>query len=179
MSTRNTHLCTRCGWSGRGPRHPSCNYMAALVGPPNIQVVYQDTETRERAPLRPAKAGDAGMDLYNASRKTVVIQPNETVRIPAGIRIKLPDGYVGLVRPRSSTFLGRGLLVIEGTLDAGYTGPLCSTVYNPGFRGLVEVGPWERLAQLVVVEHHHNSVEMVEELPETERAATGFGSSGK
>lgn len=131
--------------------------------------------------MKYAMPGDCGIDLYNAQDGPVVVAPHESVEIPAGIRIKVPEGYCGFIRPRSSTFFKRGLLVIEGIIDSGYTGPLFMHVYNPALNGRdfpVVVQPWERVGQLVIAAAPQFEIVQVDELPITIRGAHGFGSTG-
>ena len=146
-----------------------------------ILAYYEPGVDQERIPMGPARPGDAGMDLCNAAGKEIIIEPGRSARIPAGIRVKVPTGYVGLIRPRSSTFTRRGLLVVESSIDEGYTGPLFVIVWNPSMDGAnvpVVVQPWERLGQLMVVPYHPLLIDVVEVMPETERGSMGFGSSG-
>lgn len=136
----------------------------------------------------PAKPGDAGIDLHNAGGP-IRVEPGCSVQVPAGVAVKVPEGWVGFIKSRSSTFFKRGLFVIEGVIDSGYTGPLYSFVWNPGLNGrreAIEIQPWERLSQLVVVPHlpYHGDADegegicRVEQLPDTVRGGTGFGSTG-
>lgn len=139
--------------------------------------------------FKPAKPGDAGIDLYNASPKPIVVPLGRAIAIPSGICVKVPEGWVGMIKARSSTFMKKGLFVVDGVIDAGYTGPLYTVVWNPGLvsphwedglsaTGPVVVEPGERVSQLVVVPHHSNLVIEVEDMPVTERGSSGFGSTG-
>lgn len=132
--------------------------------------------------LRYAKAGDGGIDLYYCGEKQIVLNVGESINVPAGLSIKIPDGYVGLIRGRSSTFTRRGLFVVHNTIDSGYTGPLFSTVWCPGLNGKREaevINPWERLSQIIIVPYLNTKIRQVDELPVTLRASSGFGSSGR
>lgn len=151
---------------------------------PQVLVKYDSPEVQQYAPFRPSKPGDSGCDLANASGGTLMVAPHKSVEVPAGISVKVPEGYVGLVRPRSSTFARRGLLVVEGIIDSGYTGPLFTHVWNPALNGEdkpVLIEPWERLGQLIVVPCISmvlGAVLVVDVLPKTKRGTTGFGSTG-
>ena len=137
--------------------------------------------SQSQIPLTSARPGDAGLDLCNASGGDVVIAVGRSVNIESGISVKIPNGYCGLIRPRSSTFGKRGLLVIASIIDEGYTGPLYSVVYKIGLEGNyspVVVGMWERLAQMIIIPYLPIDVQIVEELPSTERGVEGFGSTG-
>ena len=77
-----------------------------------------------------AKPGDAGADLYSIS--DLVLAPGERALVKTGIAIALPNGYVGLVHPRSGLGLKNGISVVNtpGTIDAGYRGEI-GVVYRP------------------------------------------------
>jgi dUTP pyrophosphatase len=125
---------------------------------------------------RRAYSGDAGSDLYTASNRLVM--PRTVNDVPTGIRARLPEGYYARIVARSSTFRNRGLLVVEGIIDNGYTGELFVCVYNPGQHSvLVEEG--ERLAQLILCPIVDVQFERVDSLGTTERGNRGFGSSGR
>lgn len=144
-----------------------------------LQVKYLNDHARE---LVVAKEGDCGLDLVNASGQDVVVPVGRSVEIEAGLAVKLPDGYCGFIRSRSSTFKKRGLFVIEGVIDSGYVGPLYTLVWNPGMNGNlhpVTVRAGERLSQLIVLPYARElDVSAVDDLPDTERGASGFGSTG-
>lgn len=127
------------------------------------------------------RKGDCGIDLQYIGDKPIVIRVGHCERLPAGISVKVPDGFCGFIRARSSTFVKRGLMVVEGVIDSGYTGPLYTMAYNPGMDGRlspITVRPGERLSQLIVVPFAHLSVVSVRSMPDTERGNLGFGSTG-
>jgi len=118
---------------------------------------------------------DAGLDLYAIGDTEVPAGSFKDVR--TGLAIKVSDGFWGLVRPRSSTFFRRNLVVHEGTIDPGYTGELKIGVYNPGDLNII-VMAGERIAQLVIVPLVIHEILVVDRLPETSRGSSGFGSTG-
>ena len=120
---------------------------------------------------------DAGLDLYVHGNYT--IQPGEMTDIDLNLSIKSPPGTWTLLTGRSSTMRNRGLLVAQGIIDPGYTGPLYATVYNLRKEPAV-VFHGDRIAQLIVFANWTESVQTVEvaELPHTARGTKGFGSSG-
>ena len=124
----------------------------------------------------PQYAGDAGCDLYVS--ETTTIEANSFCDIPCGIAMALPQGMWARITGRSSTIRKKRLLVIEGIIDNGYTGPLFCAVWNMSDKPVtIEAG--DRVAQLIP--HRLNPVtwEQVDSLPETERGSKGFGSSGQ
>jgi len=124
----------------------------------------------------PQYAGDAGCDLYVS--ETTTIEPNCFADIPCGIAMLLPRGMWARITGRSSTIRKKKLLVIEGIIDNGYTGPLFCAVWNMSDQPVV-VSAGDRVAQLIP--HRLNPVDWEEAsiLPETERGSKGFGSSGE
>jgi dUTP pyrophosphatase len=125
-----------------------------------------------------AKAGDAGADLR--STKKVSIAPGARELVPTGVSIALPEGFVGLVHPRSGLALKHGVTVLNapGTIDAGYRGEIMVTLYNSSAeRFNVEVG--DRIAQLLIQSVERARFISVEKLPESDRGQAGFGSTGK
>lgn len=144
-------------------------------------VKYDSDEIKEKAPLRKAMDGDAGLDLYNASGERLIVSPQKSIMVPAGISIKLPDSCCALVYPRSSTFRKRGLFVVPGLIDSGYTGPIYTLIWHPNLNEVyrpIIIEPWERLSQLIVLPIPQIVIQTVDELPETERGDKGFGSTG-
>jgi len=127
------------------------------------------------APRR-AYPTSAGMDLFTSTN--VVIGPEDFALVPTGVSIAVPDGYVGIIRGRSSAWFNRKLLVFEGTVDSEYRGELFVGVKNlMPVEHKVESG--ERLAQLLVMKVHMPRMEIVDTLQVTERGEKGFGSTGR
>jgi len=146
-----------------------------------LQVKYDSDEIKEKAPLRKAMEGDAGLDLYNASGERLIVAPQKSLQVSAGISIKLPNDCCALVYPRSSTFRKRGLFVVPGLIDSGYTGPIYIIIWHPCIDDVhrpIIIEPWERLSQLIILPIPQLTVQAVDVLPETERGIKGFGSTG-
>src|SRR4051794_17120092 len=100
--------------------------------------------------------------------------------IGTGIAIALPDGYAGLVLPRSGLAFRHGVTCANspGLVDPNYRGELCVILVNLGTEVFVaEAG--DRIAQLLLVPYSLPQLELVDVLPSTERGAEGFGSSGR
>lgn len=126
---------------------------------------------------RHAKPGDAGMDLR--SQRAVEIMPRGTVMVGTGVHVEIPKGYVGLVFPRSGLASNRGINLTNnvGVVDSGYRGEIMLPLYNAGYSPAA-VSKGERVAQLVIVPFATCECVKVDELGESERGETGFGSSG-
>jgi dUTP pyrophosphatase len=125
---------------------------------------------------RSAHPGDSGLDLYSA--EAVLLHVSERRAIRTGIRIKLPEGTEGQIRPRSGLALQHGLTVLNapGTIDSGFRGELQVILINLGGRPF-EVTVGMRIAQLVICPVTMVEVEQTTSLPSTSRGPFGFGSS--
>ena len=125
-------------------------------------------------------AGAAGADLYACIEQSVTIQPGETVFIPTGIALEVPEGCAGLVYARSGMACKRGLAPANkvGVVDSDYRGELMVGLHNHSGQEYV-IQPGERVAQMVLMPVATPDVVECEELSDTARGAGGFGSTGK
>ena len=121
-----------------------------------------------------AKEGDAGLDLTAISRK---VNPTGYIEYGTGLAVEIPSGYVGLVFPRSSiSKVNMSLTNSVGVIDSGYRGEI-KFRFKPSAagRGMYDIG--ERVGQLVIIPYPQIQLIEADELSETARADTGFGSS--
>ena len=128
-----------------------------------------------------ATAGAAAMDLCACVDAPVEVAPRALVSIPTGIAIALPSAeYVALVFARSGLGIKHGITLSNsvGVIDSDYRGPLGVALYNTAAEPY-EILPGDRIAQMMVVPVAHPALELVEELPETDRGQGGFGSTGR
>jgi dUTP pyrophosphatase len=134
---------------------------------------------REDAVL-PARAyhGDAGLDLAACER--VELPPGERAVVGTGLAVAIPDGYAGFVQPRSGLADRHGITIVNspGLIDSGYRGELKVILLNTDRVHAFVVETGMRIAQLVVLEVPGVELEVVDELPATERGVRGHGSSG-
>jgi dUTP pyrophosphatase len=126
-----------------------------------------------------AKSGDAGMDLVATS----IISENDTqITYGIGLALEIPNGFVGLIFPRSSVRKTRLMLSnCVGVVDSGYRGELQATFNKVNQNSIAEndykVG--DRIAQIMIIPHPPIEFDEVAELSDTERGEGGFGSTGK
>jgi dUTP pyrophosphatase len=125
-----------------------------------------------------AHPGDAGADLVAAD--DVEIAPGERALVGTGVAVALPDGYVGLVHPRSGLAARLGVTVLNapGTVDAGYRGEIKVVLVNHDPTGTVKISRGDRIAQLVVQRVERAHFHVVDQLPDSVRGAGGYGSTG-
>ncbi|MDP7384225.1 MAG: dUTP diphosphatase [Acidimicrobiales bacterium] len=127
-----------------------------------------------------ARAGDAGIDLV--AREDVTLAPaGGRALVATGIAIALPEGYAGLVQPRSGLAFKHGVTVLNtpGLIDSGYRGELKVCLINHDPTEPFEVTRGERIAQLVVQAVEDVTFVEVDTLDDSERGDKGFGSSGR
>jgi dUTP pyrophosphatase len=133
-------------------------------------------DPRARPPAR-TREGDAGYDLRCLDGFT--LQPGERAMVGTGVAIALPPGIAGLVTPRSGLAARHGISVVNspGLVDPNYRGELRVVLVNHGSEPF-EAAAGDRIAQLLLVPYWAPELQVVEELPPSDRAANGFGSSG-
>lgn len=126
-----------------------------------------------------ATPGSAAVDLRNAGER-VLLAPGGRRLIPTGLAMALPAGWEAQVRPRSGLAIHRGIGIINapGTIDSDYRGEIMVPLINHD-SSPQEVGHGERIAQLLVAPVGRIDWESRDLLPESERGAGGFGSTGK
>ena len=124
-------------------------------------------------------AGSAGMDLLAAIDEPIILKAGEIKLVKTGIAIALEKGFEAQVRPRSGLALKNGITVLNspGTVDSDYRGEVCAILINHSqvdftiTRGM-------RIAQMVIAACVQAQIAEVEDLDETARGASGFGSTG-
>lgn len=121
----------------------------------------------------------AGADLYANINSPISISPQQTKMIGTGISMKIPDGFVGLIYPRSGISVKRDLAPANkvGVIDSDYRGEIMVALHNHGTTSKT-INPNERIAQIVFTEYYVPIFNEVEELDDTERGEGGFGSTG-
>ena len=140
-----------------------------------IQIRRLDAELPVPAYARP---GDAGADLHTTV--DVTLGPGERQLVPTGIALAIPEGYVGLVHPRSGLAHRHGLSVVNapGTIDAGYRGEVQVCLVNLDPRVPITLRRGDRVAQLVVQRVEQAEFVEAAELEQSVRGSGGYGSTG-
>ena len=143
----------------------------------NPKVSVHRLNTKGNLP-RAAYPGDAAFDLPTAI--DVELSPGERRKVPTGLAFAIPDGYAGLVLPRSGLAdrLGVGIVNSPGLIDSGYRGEVSVILINLS-QETVRFAQGDRIAQLMVVAVPSVRLEVTDNLDETERGEAGFGSSGR
>lgn len=126
-----------------------------------------------------ARLGDAGLDLISA--EDITLKPGDRAAISTGIAVAIPEGYAGFVQPRSGRALSEGLGVANapGLIDSGYRGEVKVIAINLNPSALIDVHRGEKIAQIVFQKIEAAELEVVDDLPESQRGSGGFGSTGR
>ncbi len=125
-----------------------------------------------------AKDGDAGMDLVAVSKEydTNFMGGDDLITYGTGLAFEIPEGYVGLVFPRSSIYKKDLTLSNSvGVIDSGYRGEVSFKFRKNEYRAY-DIG--DRIGQIIIMPYPYIEFEEVEELSNTVRGTGGFGSSG-
>jgi dUTP pyrophosphatase len=132
-----------------------------------------------RAPAR-AHAGDAGYDLRSV--EAAELEPGRRALVGTGVSLAIPEGYAGLVLPRSGLAVRHGISLVNapGLIDSGYRGEIRVPLINHDRGETFRVEPGMRVAQLVLVRAEDAAFVEVERLEggTDGRGEGGFGSSG-
>jgi dUTP pyrophosphatase len=126
-----------------------------------------------------ATDGSAGMDICAAVEQDVEIHPGETLLIPSGFIIELPQGHEAQVRPRSGLAIKHsiGILNSPGTIDSDYRGEVKIILTNFGKKSYI-VHRGDRIAQMVVTKYERVEWKESSSLADSARGDGGFGHTG-
>lgn len=119
------------------------------------------------------------MDLRANLEAPVTLKPLQRALIPTGLFIELPEGHEAQIRPRSGLAYKQGISIVNspGTIDADYRGEIKVLLVNLSDQDFV-VEDGERVAQMVVAKYERVAWQEASSLPDTERGAGGYGSTG-
>jgi dUTP pyrophosphatase len=124
-----------------------------------------------------AKESDAGLDLVATS---IISNTTSQITYGLGIALEIPEGFVGLIFPRSS--IRNTELTLSnsvGVVDSGYRGELQATFNKSNGLDSISYKVGERVCQIMIIPHPIIELNEVDELSESTRGTGGFGSTGK
>jgi len=126
-----------------------------------------------------AYPGDAGCDLRSADERRITC--GERAVVATGVAVAIPEGYAGLVLPRSGLAARHGVGVVNGPglIDAHYRGEIKVILINHDRYKDFVIRRGDRIAQLVIIPVAKVRFVEKDDLEETRRGANGFGSSGQ
>ena len=158
-----------------------------FVGAPRVEFKVLDDRLRPGGPwpLEPATRGAAGLDVRACLTKPLRLFPGQCELVPLGFALSLAETpwVAAVLLPRSGLGHKHGIVLgnLVGLIDSDYQGPLMASVWNRNHEGpYFEIGPGDRVGQLVFVPVLHPQLVLVDEFSVvTERGAGGFGSTGR
>lgn len=158
-------------------RHPAPNTFHVV----RLRGDDSEVDSEKFAPPLRMHPDDAAYDL-TASRH-VIVAPRTKALVSHNFAMALPQGYYGLILPRSGALHLKGLIVHPGTIDNGYRGEIMTLVYNPDMGRTIHINPGERISQLLIMRRHEFEPKVSKTLPdgaegEKGRGEAGFGSTG-
>ena len=145
---------------------------------------FMKLDERAKAPVRANKT-DAGFDI--CAIEDCTINPISAASIRTGLAIEAPEGHYLQIAPRSGLAVKKGIAVLAGVIDRGYTGEIIVRLYNT-YSGtdkdgqcsaIYRVKAGDRIAQIIPVKINNGEMVEVDSLENTARGANGFGSTGK
>lgn len=121
----------------------------------------------------------AGYDLYAATDSDIIIEPHKTIKVGTGIAIAIPEGYFGGIYARSGLATKKGLRPANcvGVIDADYRGEIIVALHNDT-NELQIISAGDRIAQLIIQAYPQINFNPINELDDTVRGDSGFGSTG-
>ncbi len=128
-----------------------------------------------------ATKGSAGLDLRAMLNEDLQLEPGQTVLIPTGLAIYIEDpSLAAMILPRSGLGHKHGIVLgnLVGLIDSDYQGQLQISCWNRGSSSFT-ITPGDRIAQLVLVPVIQAQLDITDNFMESERAAGGFGHTGK
>jgi dUTP pyrophosphatase len=125
-----------------------------------------------------AHPGDAGLDLH--ALEPAELAPGQRASLRTGIAVAIPEGYAGLVLPRSGLAARHGIALVNapGLIDSGYRGEILVLLLNTDPDNAWSLDAGDRIAQLVISPVALPVSTETSELDSTSRGQGGFGSSG-
>ena len=160
--------------SGTALDETSVDLAGQILGAYSSQIPVVLLNNKAKMPTK-AHTSDAGWDLYAAN--STVISEHQRKTIETGIALEIPDGYVGLIWPRSGLSVKQGIDVLAGVVDSGYRGEIKVCLYNTSKDNVV-IESGDRIAQILIQPVSQMEMIAVDSLSDTERGEGGFGSSG-
>ena len=144
-----------------------------------VKVLFKRLNQKAKLPSYKT-SGSSGMDLMACVDEPITIKPNESMLIPTGIAIAIPEDTEVQIRPRSGLAAKSSITVLNtpGTIDSDYRGELKIILFNHGNVNFI-INNNDRIAQMVLTPIIKMELEETKDLPETIRGEGGFGSTGK
>ena len=124
--------------------------------------------------------GASGMDLMAFIDQPIKLAPKSSCLVPTGLSVAFSKDYEIQIRPRSGLAAKNNISVLNtpGTIDSDYRGEIKIILFNHGNKNFI-INNKDRVAQMILIPVHKMDLEEVDNLPDTLRGESGFGSTGK
>ena len=124
--------------------------------------------------------GASGVDLMAFIDQPIKLTPKNSCLVPTGLSVAFPKDYEIQIRPRSGLAIKNNISVLNtpGTIDSDYRGEIKIILFNHGNKNFI-INNKDRVAQMILIPVHKMDLEEVDNLPDTLRGESGFGSTGK
>ena len=124
--------------------------------------------------------GASGMDLMALVKEPINLKPNSSCLVPTGLAVAFSSDFEIQIRPRSGLAAKNSISILNtpGTIDSDYRGEIKIILFNHGSSEFV-INNKDRVAQMILTPVQKMELEVVENLPDTLRGKSGFGSTGK
>lgn len=146
------------------------NYITNTLNILKIEVIRNDSNQ-----FLKAHKSDAAFDII--TDKAGILHRESAALVSTGLRIKIPQGYVGILKSRSGLAVKHGIEVGAGVIDSGYTGEIKVWLRNFSIRDY-RYDKGAKIAQMLILPVPDFQVEDVTKLKETDRGSKGFNSTG-
>lgn len=145
----------------------------------SLQVKIKKLNPQAKIPSRGSEEA-AGLDLVATSERIVIDGSISYIEYGTGLAVELPQGYCGLLFPRSSISSSTTLMLSNsvGLLDSDYRGEIKFRFRNLAYGAAKKYKVGDRIGQLVIMPYPKIKLEEVEELGDTNRGTAGYGSTG-
>lgn len=132
----------------------------------------------DKGAYMPEKAheADAGYDLRTPKR--VVLRRHDCACIDTGVHMEIPDGWYGKLESKSGLNVKHSIVSLGGVIDSGYTGSIVAKLYNFGSEDHV-FEPGDKIVQIIFMPCANFTMIQFDELENTDRGDSGFGSTGR
>ena len=124
--------------------------------------------------------GASGMDLMAFINEPITLKPKSSCLVPTGLSVAFSSNFEIQIRPRSGLAAKNSISVLNtpGTIDSDYRGELKVILFNHGNVDFL-INNKDRIAQMILTPVVKMDLEEADNLPETVRGESGFGSTGK
>ena len=124
--------------------------------------------------------GASGMDLMAFIKEPITLKPKSSCLVPTGLSVAFPNDFEIQIRPRSGLAAKNNISVLNtpGTIDSDYRGELKVILFNHGNNDFL-INNKDRIAQMILTPVIKIELELTNDLPDTIRGESGFGSTGK